>query len=342
MRQREGAVPSNARRRPFPAQALAVALLTVVLSSGAATEVSSIEGLPPAEPAATHGPYLMAYFTGDGRDGLRLATSADGLAWEVVQGGNPVLRPLVAKEQVLRDPHLLRGPDGTFHLVWTASGEEPLIGYATSADLVSWSSQRALPLMTGEAGAVNMWAPKLFHDRMRSRFMIVWSSTIRGRFTDSDASAEEGFNHRIYYTTTSDFTQFAPARILYDPGFTVIDAALARDGARYLMFVKDERRNPWRKHLMLVTASSPEGPWEAASPPITGGYPAEGPSPIRISRTWFVYFEKYAEHKLGLVMSLDLVRWKDVSDLLRPPPYARHGSVLSVPTDLVERLRRLP
>src|SRR5262245_53530657 len=108
----EGAGGARGRRRRGPA--LALVLLAVALSGGCggipAAEVPSIESLPPAEPAASSGPYLMAYFTGDGRDGLRLAASADGLAWEVLQGGNPVLRPTIAKERVLRDPSLLRGP----------------------------------------------------------------------------------------------------------------------------------------------------------------------------------------------------------------------------------------
>jgi hypothetical protein len=234
------------------------------------------------------------------------------------------------------------GPDGVFHLVWTALGKgEPVIGYAHSADLVRWSDQRGLAVMAAEPAARNAWAPKLFYDRLQQRFMITWASTVRGRFTGSESSAEPGLNHRIYYTTTTDFERLAPARLLYDPGFTVIDAVIARDGPRYLMFVKDERRNPWRKQLVVATARSPEGPWGSPSAPITGNYPAEGPAPIKIDRTWFVYFEKHAEHKLGLLMSQNRVDWNDVSGLLRPPPGARHGSVISVPEEVVERLQQL-
>ena len=294
------------------------------------------------EPAEPRGPYVMAYFTHDGFDGLYLAGSTDGLTWTPLFGGRTVIKPAISKQRLLRDPNLLRGPDGTFHVVWTAAAEEPVIGYASSRDLVTWSEQRGLNVMAGEPRTKNVWGPKLFYDQPRSRFMIIWASAVRGRFVSSDGSAEEGLNHRIYYTTTPDFVQLAPARLLYDPGFSVIDALIVQDGARYLMFVKDERRNPWKKHLMLSTATDPEGPWSPPGPPITGNFPAEAPSTIKVSQTRFLYFERYAEQKLGVTISTDLTNWKDISSLLTPPPYARNPSIISVSSDLFARLRRLP
>ena len=65
--------------------------------------------------------FLFSYFTGNGEDGLHLAWSRDGYHWERLNGGKSFLRPEVGESKLMRDPCLLRGPDGTFHLVWTTS-----------------------------------------------------------------------------------------------------------------------------------------------------------------------------------------------------------------------------
>jgi hypothetical protein len=296
-------------------------------------------GPQPASACAPPGPYVLAYFTGDGADGLHLAASDDGLRWEALNNGRAIFQPRVSRERLLRDPNLLRGPDGVFHLVWTAAGADPVAGYARSTNLRDWSRPRTLALMASEPGAKNVWAPKLFYDESKKNYVIAWASTVSGRFTESDASAEPGFNHRIYYTTTTDFEHLAPARLLYDPGFSVIDAAIIHEGSRYLMFVKDERRDPRRKHIVMASASSPEGPFGVPSDPITKGYAAEGPAPLQIRCRWYLYFEKFEEAKFGLLVSKDLVDWYDISTSLQAPPNARHGSVLRVPEEILAPLR---
>nr|MCR4854265.1 arabinosidase [Prevotella sp.] len=52
-------------------------------------------------------------------EGLRFIYSYDGLRWDSIQG--VFLRPEVGTQKVMRDPSIVRGPDGTFHLVWTSS-----------------------------------------------------------------------------------------------------------------------------------------------------------------------------------------------------------------------------
>jgi hypothetical protein len=79
--------------------------------------------------------YLFTSFRGNGEDGLHLAWSADGLKWFALNNDKPALRPEVGKEKLMRDPCLLQGPDGTFHLVWTDSWFSRTIGYANSKDL---------------------------------------------------------------------------------------------------------------------------------------------------------------------------------------------------------------
>ena len=63
-----------------------------------------------------------------------------------------------------RDPSILRGPDGVFHLVWTIAWTDHAIGVAHSRDLIHWSEQTRLPVMEHEHTALNTWAPDLFYD----------------------------------------------------------------------------------------------------------------------------------------------------------------------------------
>src|SRR3546814_4148160 len=62
----------------------------------------------------------------------------------------------------------------------------------------------------------------------RSIYMIYWSSTVEGKFPETKSDKENGYNHRIYYTTTKDFHDFSDTELLYDPGFNVIDATIKK------------------------------------------------------------------------------------------------------------------
>jgi hypothetical protein len=107
-----------------------------------------------AAPVAVQGPpgYLFAYFIGNGEDGLHLAASKDGYRWEKLGGGAQLPDAQVGKSKLMRDPCIVRGPDGTYHMVWTSGWNENGIGYASSKDLVHWSAQREVPVMAHETG----------------------------------------------------------------------------------------------------------------------------------------------------------------------------------------------
>jgi len=282
--------------------------------------------------------YLLSYFVRNGQDGLHLAYSHDGLRWKALGGGRSYLKPGVGSK-LIRDPSLVQAPDGTFHLVWTSGWNDRVIGYAHSKDLVHWSRQRAIPVMAHEPGARNCWAPELFHDKARKRYVIVWSTTIRGRFPQTAGSSESAYNHRMYCTTTVDFQTFTPSRLFFDPGYNVIDGFVATTGRQYLLFFKDERLRPQpRKVILMATAAKLEGPYTRPTDPITAQTWVEGPSAIRIGGRWFVYFDCYRKHRYGVVTSEDLKHWTDVSDRLQVPSGTRHGTVLKVDRRVLDRL----
>jgi predicted neuraminidase len=285
--------------------------------------------------------YLFAYFYHDRQaDGLRLAWSRDGLSFTMLNGGETCLQPKVGESKLMRDPCIYRGPDGTFHLVWTTSWQGKTIGYASSKDLIHWSEQKAIPVMAHEPQTVNTWAPEIVWDDPKQHYVIFWSSTILGLNPQTaNSNKAPTSNNRIYATTTKDFVTFTPTRLMYDGGFNVIDASLARNGSEWLMFVKNETLTPkTEKNIRMVRGPSPEGPWSEASPAITGDYWAEGPCALKVGDEWRVYFDKHRLDAIGLVVSRDLKTWTDLSAKVSFPAHARHGTVLALPRAIMATL----
>jgi hypothetical protein len=291
--------------------------------------------------------YLFSYFVGNGEDGLHLAASEDGLKWSALRGGASFLQPVVGENKLMRDPCLLLGPDGIFRMVWTTSWAGVTIGYASSPDLQHWSAQQALSVMAQEPTTVNCWAPEVIYDPAQKHYLIYWSSTVPGKFpvpdeTERKDTAKPPRNHRLYSTTTKDFVTFTPARVHFEPGINVIDETLVRDGNSWVMFVKNETEIPAAaKNLFIVRGPTSDGPWTKPGAPISPtGVWVEGPTAIKIGDWWHVYFDKYRDHKYGVMRSKDLTHWEDVSDQLVVPKGIRHGTVLRVPRAVVDAALR--
>lgn len=274
--------------------------------------------------------YMFCYFKGNG-DGLHLAYSNDGYKWKALFNDSIILKPTVSKDKLMRDPCIIKGGDGKYHMVWTVSWADRGIGYASSPDLVHWSEQKFIPVMMQEDSAKNAWAPEITYDDKKNEYMIYWATTIAGRFPQKDTSAEgKRNNHRIYYVTTKDFEQFSKTKLLYDPGFSVIDATIVKDKNRYVMFLKNETRSPVEKNIRITSAKKLTGPYGKPGAPITGNYWAEGPAALKIGAKWIVYFDKYRDHKYGAVESTDLIKWNDVSDKVNFPKGIRHGTAFLI------------
>jgi len=282
---------------------------------------------------------VFSYFVGNGEDGLHLAWSRDGLKWEALNGGSSFLKPDVGESKLMRDPCLLLGPDGTFHMVWTTSWTGKTIGYANSKDLIMWSPQQAIPLMAHETNALNCWAPEIVWDEKRQRFLIFWATTIPGRCPETDGKGDDKYNHRMYCTTTRDFKMFSPTRLFYDPGFNVIDATLLRADGRFHLIIKDETRNPPKKHLRIASSDDIEGPWRNLSPPFTRDW-VEGPSALKVGKDYLVYYDAYRDHRYEAKRSRDLKTWDDITERISFPKGTRHGTAIVVPGEIVETLLR--
>ncbi len=302
----------------------AVGLVAVWLPSAADLRAA---GTAPKDAA-----YLFTSFREPAQDGLRFLFSFDGYHWTNVPG--IFLKPNVGSGKLMRDPSLVRGPDGTFHLVWTTGwrGDQGF-GYAHSQDLVHWSEQRFVPAMAHEPTTVNVWAPELFYDEGRKQFIIVWSSTIPGRYPDNLEPHDN--NQRAYYTTTRDFKSFAPARLFFEPGYSVIDGFVLKDAARYVFLHKDNTR-PMR-NLRVAFGDSPLGPWRNISQPFTEQY-TEGPCALKLGEDWLVYFDAYRAGTYGALKTRDFASFTDITCEVSFPQGHKHGTAIRVERKVVDYL----
>ena len=290
------------------------------------------------------GRYLFSYFRGNGEDGLHLACSDDGLQWTALNGDRSFLNPQVGGK-LMRDPYICRGPDSLFHMVWTSGWWDKGIGIAHSRDLVDWSEQKWLPVMTHEPAAMNCWAPEIFYDEITQQYLIFWSTTIPGRFPQTDSTGDKGqdgyCNHRIYCITTRDFTIYSQAGLLYDNGFNVIDATIVKANNRYVMFLKDETKRPVaKKNIRMAVADKAHGPFSRASLPISPDW-VEGPTVLQIGSEWYLYFDAYTRNRYEGTRSKDLQSWEPITDMLRFPPGTRHGTAFRVSDAVAMRLLEL-
>ena len=285
--------------------------------------------------------YLFSYFVDNGQDGLHLAYSTDGLKWTALNDGKSYLAPTVGKDKLMRDPYILQGTDGLFHMVWTSGWWDKYIGYASSPDLKNWSEQKTIPVMEHEATAKNSWAPEMVYDAEKNEYIIFWATTIPGRHSDvADSEREKGLNHRMYCTRTKDFKTFSPTEIFFNPDFSTIDATILPKNNKYYMILKNENPNPPQKNLRVTVSDHAAGPYPVqVSAPITGKYWAEGPTPLKVGEYVYVYFDKYTEHKYGAVRSKNMVDWEDVSDLVSFPSGVRHGTAFKVDKKILEALK---
>lgn len=276
--------------------------------------------------------YLYSSFHEPATDGLRYLYSRDGMHWDSIPG--VWLKPEVGKQKVMRDPSIQSTPDGTYHFVWTSSWRgDRGFGYSSSKDLKNWTKERFVEVMT-DTSTVNVWAPELFWDDSRQEMMIVWASCVP--YLYSKGEEDEMNNHRLYYTTTKDFKTFTPSRILYDPGFSCIDATLIKTGNQsYVMVLKDNTRP--NRNLKVAFASDPHGPWSAASEPFSGNF-MEGPSVAKVGSDYIIYFDRYKKFDFGAVRTRDFKHFEDISSQVKIPKNHKHGTIFKAPCRIAREL----
>ena len=257
-------------------------------------------------------------------EGLRLLYSYDGYKWTDLN--KTFLKPLIG-DSVMRDPSIVQGPDGTFHLVWTLAWKgNKGFGYASSKDLIHWSDQQVVDVMKNEPATVNVWAPELFYDDENKQFIIIWASTIPFRF--ARGIEDEDNNHRMYYTTTKDFKTFSSTKLFLDPGFSVIDCVILKRGKDdYVLVLKDNTRP--NRNIKIAFAKDPLGLYTKASDSFTPNF-TEGPAVAKVGDEYLIYYDQYRDKIYGAMRTKDFKTFTDVTKVVSVPEGHKHGTIFKV------------
>lgn len=290
-------------------------------------------------------------------DGLHFLYSYDGLHWDSLAGSwlkpeignktkylnhrtNQMAEPKYYPNSMMRDPSILKGPDGTFHLVWTISWNgEKGFGYASSKDLINWSEQREIRVMA-DSLTNNVWAPELFYDEEKGQYMIIWSSAIRPElYTAADSLGSNG-SHRTYYTTTKDFQTFAPTKPYYDPGFNSIDGFLVKRGPKDYVYIIKDNRKPGFSDLFCVFGQSPEGPFANPTEKFAPTY-SEGPCAVKLGDEWVIYFDVYRQGRYGAVSTKDFQTFTPIDDKISIPKGHKHGTIFKVKESVLKKMKKV-
>ena len=299
--------------------------------------------------AAAEDVVLFPYFLNNGEAGVYLAASTDGRHFDSLNDGQPILTPPRWPDgQVLtRDPSICYH-DGQFHMVWTSNWNGRVCGYASSIDLVNWSTPVMVTPFAADLSAEdqpgNVWAPEIHYDQVQSNFQIVFSSTTPREKNDGDGSEDpHGTDHRLYSIRTEDFQTFTAPAVLFDQNFSVIDGQMAfddrgtaaTDDDRWALVFKREQDAPRGKNLRLsFNDPAQAGEWTTASEPVLGpgssirrNEQVEGPSLVRFGNQWLLYADAFTSGHYSLISSPDLADWTDQTDELSlPVEHPRHGT----------------
>lgn len=271
--------------------------------------------------------WLFAYFREPANQGIYFALSHDGRHFTPINNDQPVVKPEQPGE-VMRDVFVTQGPDGTYRMVWTWGWHGDSLGYAESPDLIHWSPQREIRVMQLFPDVRNVWAPETYWDAAKGEWVLVWSSTL--------GDGPDG--NRIYYALTKDFVHFTIPKLLFDPGYVVIDATIFHGGDKYYLVFKDQTVQPLRYQIRVATGPSYVGPWSKPSAPITESW-SEGASVVHVGDQYIVYYDHYrAPRRYEAVASTDWKHWTAINDQVNLPAHCKHGSFLEISPDEAARL----
>lgn len=291
--------------------------------------------------------YLFVHFIGEGEDEEQVyfSLSRDGLHWQDLNRGEPVLYSRTGTCGV-RDPFPVRHPEtGKIYLIatdlrigagkgWKAAGEEGsrnLIVWETE-DLVHWSRERSCPV--GLPGAGCVWAPEAVFDRDRKEFLVFFASRTK-------ADGEEEGKFRIYASYTRDFRDFSETFLYMEKENHVIDTTILESGGRYYRISKDETTS----RLILEVSDSLRGEFvQIPSHTLQTLEGVEGPEGYLLpDGKWCLIADQFRAGKGYLPMVAEDLASGDFS-ILSAEQYdmgrtkKRHGGILQITDEEYERM----
>lgn len=219
--------------------------------------------------------YLMVYFT-DEDHSLHMAVSLDGYSFTALNDNHAVINgDTIAEQHGVRDPYIMRGPDGTYYMAltdlhifaqkaglrttqWERDGKKYAWGnnknlvLMKSKDLIHWKhSLLCINQIPGFEEIGCAWAPEMIWDDQQNAIMIYWTT----RFGN-------GLNKVYYAYMDKDFTKLTtkPQLIFeYPKAKSYIDADITKgnDGKYYMAYVAYDPVSG----VKMAVADRPNGPY---------------------------------------------------------------------------------
>ena len=313
---------------------------------------------PTATKPTPYAGYLFAYFEGGGdsnlQEQLRFAISEDARNWYALNEGRPVVgSDSISESGGIRDPHILRGEDGCYYIVATdmmtaRNGwkESPGIVLMKSSDLVNWTHAK---INLGRdwpnfSDAYWVWAPQTIYDRKARKYMIYFTLQRTGDNRQSLVT---------YYAYANDtFTAFeSEPRKLFAARYGSIDNDIVLSNGTYHLFykgnTKDQNGKEVKNGIQQATSKHLTGPWrehfqylDAYAGTTTH---VEGSTVFPLhdgSNEWVLMYDLYGSGRYEYQTSKDLVNWTKTPQSFRKNFFPRHGSVISVTRDELNRLQQ--
>lgn len=304
---------------------LATSLPFAGLSASAADESSNL-------PKSTSGAYLFAYFRNDAKttngENVFYAVSKDGYNYEALNGGVPVASASQGTGHS-RDPYIMKAQDGAeykYYMVATdanTTNNYNNTGLHTwgSNDLITWDELANPQFATDKGGGsktiTNMcWAPEAIWDPVAGKYMVYFATN------EADSAANE--SAKIYYSYTADFRTFTEKKVLFDPGYGVIDADITPYGNGYVMLYKKEAssgtgaKKVWYTFKTGKSPSNSDGEYDAANAKIfesVSNTQAEGPQVFPISGTssYGMLVDYFSDGGFGFSYTSDFESYSKIS-----------------------------
>lgn len=300
--------------------------------------------------------YLFAYFEGSGdkalQEQLRFGVSADAVNWFALNNNKPIIpSSQISQTGGIRDPHLLRGEDGSsFYMTGTDMfvhkngwGSNPGIVLLFSKDLTSWSHGiidlgKLYPQKFGNVKWV--WAPQTIYDPKAKKYLIYFTV----RFNDSP-------NLDFYAAyANKDFTGFeAEPKLMFHPKYGAIDGDIIYKDGTYHFFFKGNTKDSAGKEVVngirKATSTSLKGPWKEEFQYLDAysdkKVVVEGSSIFRLNNSdeYVLMYDLYTSLRYEFQRSKDLVHFSAEPEKFTKNFNPRHGSVISITQQEAQRLQ---
>ncbi len=213
--------------------------------------------------------YLFVHFkeklSPDGEQ-VYYGISKDGLHWEQVNNGNPILTAELG-ERGCRDIEIIKLKNNDYIILTTdlsiayrmdenhqinwkevnSTGSKCLRMWRTN-DLIHFSSETLINFNRQDFGC--MWAPEVFYDDCNDEYLIHWGSTVE---------ADHYSHMSIYCCTTKDFATFSKPKLFFTKENEILDTHLRKIDGIYHLFYKNAENPGMNMH---ATSENLYGPYE--------------------------------------------------------------------------------